>query len=129
MAAQFSRNPPPEQIRGLGYGVKPYNFAPAGLPDLTAEYEPSVRLIAEVSAKSDANMEFSGASLVRRLGTPTTNWRRAEWMRQWSGCFSPHPPGPSTVGSILTRLGKSLPYRLTTATYRTTASTTTIASP
>ena len=36
----------------------PYNYAPAGLPDLTAEYAPGIRLVAEVSAKSEADPEF-----------------------------------------------------------------------
>ena len=48
-------------------GGTPCNFAPAGLPDLTAECAPSVRLVAEVSAKADANREFQQKQLGRAL--------------------------------------------------------------
>ena len=46
---------------------RPYNFAPAGLPDLTAEYAPHIRLVAEVSAKSDASAEFQLSQLDQAL--------------------------------------------------------------
>ena len=46
---------------------RPYNFAPAGLPDLTAEYDPHIRLVAEVSAKSDASAEFQLSQLDQAL--------------------------------------------------------------
>ena len=45
----------------------PYNFAPAGLPDLTAEYAPDIRLVAEVSAKADAGLEFQQGQLEQAL--------------------------------------------------------------
>ena len=46
---------------------QPYNFAPAGLPDLTAEHDPSIRLVAEVSAKPDASAEFQRSQLDQAL--------------------------------------------------------------
>ena len=46
---------------------QPYNFAPSRLPDLTAEYAPAFRLVAEVSAKSDVNLEFQRDQLDQAL--------------------------------------------------------------
>ena len=48
-------------------GGTPYNFAPAGLPDLTAEYAPGIRLAAEVSAKADAGLELQQGQLEQAL--------------------------------------------------------------
>lgn len=48
-------------------GGTPYNFAPAGLPDLTAEYAQDIRLVAEVSAKADAGLEFQQGQLEQAL--------------------------------------------------------------
>ena len=59
----------PDRVASLccSDGGTPYNFAPAGLPDLTAGYAPSVCLVAEVSAKADASLEFQKCQFEQAL--------------------------------------------------------------
>ena len=40
-------------------GGTPYNFAPAGLPDLTAEYAPSVLIKTSIKSGKGVDIDFS----------------------------------------------------------------------
>lgn len=70
----------PERVASLccSDGGAPYNFAPAGLPDLTADYAPSIRLVAEVSAKADASLEFQERQFEQALRHAEAERKRRE---------------------------------------------------
>ena len=70
----------PERVASMccSDGGAPYNFAPAGLPDLTADYAPSIRLVAEVSAKADASLEFQKRQFEQALRHAEAERKRRE---------------------------------------------------